>query len=746
MQKKFYKDSVLDNDYDLVYIDFFNSTEDIRANAELLKVFLSEINTLKSEAGSTHKNVVLGQSMGGLVARYALKTMENDNELHDVATYISHDSPHLGANVPLGALYFIHQAICMSLGKVTTIALYDLLSDENIIHDGLSLYRILHSKAAKQMLVNYVNPIGILDNSIHNEWQTELNQLGFPEGDFGEGIENLTIVNGCEFDFYNTLANNNHIFYLNGYAKTKFWVDFGAPILSLLLGFLPQHLLNLFNYPNLSHATFFWGTSKFNFHAEINPLSSANNGKKISELSVSYTKTYLWLIPVTYTLFSSKKYAPNNTFYYDEYPGSVFYILPQQNPIYQTTPIDIPYVGYFQYTIGVANKIMFIPTASALAISGDVTSADFATDYFNNRPIPIQETYFDSYYLNNDPDYYGHITISSRMFSWIKNQLSLEISGPESLIGEATYSVPGYYGNLTWSTSDSSVATIDASGKLTAIKGGKVTVTAESYVDGKLFRKRKDVMVSFPDIVIKYSYVVDKGYEFRAESTDDNATTMLNRLVSEGVFQYEWNLIDSSGELTTQTSSSCTFSYLPQKGEVATIAVRLVYADGEKGPLKSVSVNLRVPFNVNYSYVVVTEADDIYFIKTNGTYDAGSPAESFAVTYKYTAYDQNDNPLSGNLMYNKYIKGENCYLAYPGNMGFESYLTGTKSSLLGVDKWTFTFFDAQLFLEHLTSALYFTSGTESVFYEFDLTICNALKEKMQKIPFVIIYKPVFPEN
>ena len=253
-------------------------------------------------------------------------------------------------------------------------------------------------------------------------------------------------------------------------------------------------------------------------------------------------------------------------------------------------------------------------------------------------------------------------------------------------------------------------------------------------------------MVSFPDIVIKYSYVVDKGYEFRAESTDDNATTMLNRLVSEGVFQYEWNFIDSSGELTTLTSSSGTFSYLPQNGEVATIAVRLVYADGEKGPLKSVSVNLRVPFNVNYSYVVVTEADDIYFIKSNGTYDAGSPAESFAVTYKYTAYDQNDNSLSGNLMYNKYIKGENCYLAYPGNMGFESYLTGTKSSLLGVDKWTFTFFDAQLFLERLTSALYFTSGTESVFYEFDLTICNALKEKMQKIPFVIIYKPVFPEN
>lgn len=40
--------------------------------------------------------------MGGLVARYALRSMEIQNQMHGVDKFISFDSPHLGANVPVG--------------------------------------------------------------------------------------------------------------------------------------------------------------------------------------------------------------------------------------------------------------------------------------------------------------------------------------------------------------------------------------------------------------------------------------------------------------------------------------------------------------------------------------------------------------------------------------------------------------------------------------------------------------------
>ncbi len=52
----------------------------------------------------------------------------------------------------------------------------------------------------------------------------------------------------------------------------------------------------------------------------------------------------------------------------------------------------------------------------------------------------------------------------------------------------------------------------------------------------------------------------------------------------------------------------------------------------------------------------------------------------------------------------------------------------------------------EMFLDSLDSALLDSSGDERTMYEFNLTICNSLKEKMQKIPFVIIYKPIFPET
>src|SRR5690606_5482130 len=49
--------------------------------------------------------VVFGHSMGGLMARLALVDMEADGIDHDVALYISYDSPHKGVHVPQGMQY-----------------------------------------------------------------------------------------------------------------------------------------------------------------------------------------------------------------------------------------------------------------------------------------------------------------------------------------------------------------------------------------------------------------------------------------------------------------------------------------------------------------------------------------------------------------------------------------------------------------------------------------------------------------
>ncbi|MEM9102696.1 MAG: alpha/beta hydrolase [Pseudomonadota bacterium] len=52
--------------------------------------------------GQGHEpSVMLGLSLGGVVARHALTTLERDGITHGVSHYISYDSPHAGAHIPL---------------------------------------------------------------------------------------------------------------------------------------------------------------------------------------------------------------------------------------------------------------------------------------------------------------------------------------------------------------------------------------------------------------------------------------------------------------------------------------------------------------------------------------------------------------------------------------------------------------------------------------------------------------------
>lgn len=98
-----WKNFIIDNNYDFIYVDWKSPGEYIQANAYTLIEVLKKIKEMSDE--NTEPMLLVGHSMGGLIARYALKTMENNKTPHGVGTYVSYDSPHLGANVPQGLLY-----------------------------------------------------------------------------------------------------------------------------------------------------------------------------------------------------------------------------------------------------------------------------------------------------------------------------------------------------------------------------------------------------------------------------------------------------------------------------------------------------------------------------------------------------------------------------------------------------------------------------------------------------------------
>ena len=79
----------------------------MEANAYVLVKLIQQLNTQLTAAGSSEQLVIVGPSMGGQIAKYALAYMETNNLVHNTRLYVSLDSPHNGANTPIGDQLFL---------------------------------------------------------------------------------------------------------------------------------------------------------------------------------------------------------------------------------------------------------------------------------------------------------------------------------------------------------------------------------------------------------------------------------------------------------------------------------------------------------------------------------------------------------------------------------------------------------------------------------------------------------------
>lgn len=165
--------------YDVIYLNFNNGGASIQNNADVLKQLLIDV---KQKKTGNHSISVIGESMGGLVARYALRSMEIQNQMHGVDKFISFDSPHLGANVPVG-----FQKLLEDVDDVDIRQLF------NIAQSWMDLGNAyLNSPAARQMLLRYK---GANPHSDFTALQNEFNQMGFPSQN---NIRNISIINASD--------------------------------------------------------------------------------------------------------------------------------------------------------------------------------------------------------------------------------------------------------------------------------------------------------------------------------------------------------------------------------------------------------------------------------------------------------------------------------------------------------------------------------------------------------------------
>lgn len=94
------------NNYDIIFLDFGEGADWIQKNGLLLVELIERVNERKAthaiNGESVCDNAVIGASMGGQVAKWALSYMEESNLNHQCHTYVSFDSPHKGAHIPIG--------------------------------------------------------------------------------------------------------------------------------------------------------------------------------------------------------------------------------------------------------------------------------------------------------------------------------------------------------------------------------------------------------------------------------------------------------------------------------------------------------------------------------------------------------------------------------------------------------------------------------------------------------------------
>lgn len=157
--------------YDFVTVRFTNNTASIFDNALALREVIQAVNAAKV---GTNKLNVIGMSMGGLIAKYCLKDMEDNSIVHDVGNYFSFDSPHQGAYVPLGLQHLLSDA-SRALGQ---------FRDDPTVN---ALVSKLNSDAGRQLLQQHLSDVTI---NGRNAFASNYAAKGYPVQCKNYGIAN----------------------------------------------------------------------------------------------------------------------------------------------------------------------------------------------------------------------------------------------------------------------------------------------------------------------------------------------------------------------------------------------------------------------------------------------------------------------------------------------------------------------------------------------------------------------------
>jgi hypothetical protein len=188
--------------YNFLVVNFDHPYDDIRNNGYRV---MSLINILKGKHPDLAPLVVIGESMGGLIGRYALRKMElgiqwpgmtippqDPIKMHNTRLFITVDAPNKGANIPL-AYQYLYRYGTLGLSSLYSAFSIGVLGKYGILLDGIS---------TRQMLLYHINtdlaPFAPISTSTFGpDWRKDALDAEFDAIDrFPKYCKNLAISSG----------------------------------------------------------------------------------------------------------------------------------------------------------------------------------------------------------------------------------------------------------------------------------------------------------------------------------------------------------------------------------------------------------------------------------------------------------------------------------------------------------------------------------------------------------------------
>jgi len=378
----------------------------IQRNAMVLVEILNQINAQKT---GSEELVIIGPSMGGLVSRYALRYMEQNSIAHQTRLFVSWDTPHKGANIPIEFQYLLNYFAEVNGGNadlqasiatsINSPASKEMLIDHYTAH--------LQNGSTYQQDSNLLLPIGAAN--FRDAFQAEIDAMGFPQQ-----TRNISITNGSGIGATSGTPGMeilNHTFDVPNVSNTT---------AEIVLHFAPAANQNIevtkviTRYFSFQIASFYADAQSFSY---TDGLDSAPGGKQdmaaflqgsqnalVTELLANLQQSEFCFIPTVSAMAISNE---NNWYANINIPNT------------HTTEFDAWY----------------IPDANELHVTPTQANVDFVLPEIRNSVASVSNTILNKkYVLKSNPITTELVVLLDNNFNYPKIELSIYNINGQQLI------------------------------------------------------------------------------------------------------------------------------------------------------------------------------------------------------------------------------------------------------------------------------------------------------------------------